>query len=178
MPQLKGSKTEKNLHDAFAGESMARNKYTYFSSVAKREGYEHIAAIFLETAENEREHAKLHFKFLSGIGGTVDNLKAAANGENYEYTDMYPRMARDAHEEGFEEIAKHFENVAKVEKTHEARYKALLKDVEAGTVFVRSTTVGWRCRNCGYIHSANAAPDSCPVCKHAKAYFEVVGDPN
>ncbi len=178
MPELKGSKTEKNLHDAFAGESMARNKYTYFSSVAKREGFEHIAAIFLETAENEREHAKLHFKYLNGIAGTAANLKAAAEGENYEWTDMYARMAREAREEGFVEIATHFENVAKVEKVHEARYNALLKAVSDGTVFVRPTPVQWRCRNCGYIHSDKSAPDSCPVCKHAKAYFEVVGDPN
>ncbi|MGE3062180.1 MAG: rubrerythrin [bacterium] len=173
MKELKGSKTEKNLHDAFAGESMARNKYTYFASVAKKEGYEQIAGIFLETAENEKEHAKLHFKALSGIGTTTDNLKAAADGENFETKEMYPKMAAEAREEGFEEIAKMFEAIGSVEKDHETRYRKLLDSVEKKVVFKNAKKVYWKCRNCGHIHEGTEAPDICPVCKHPKAFFEL-----
>ena len=174
MKDLKGTKTEKNLQEAFAGESMARNKYTYFAKVAKKEGYEQIAAIFLETAENEKEHAKLHFKKLNGIGCTTDNLKEAAGGENYEWTDMYPRMAKEAKEEGFDEIAEMFEGIAEVEAKHEARYKKLLESIEKGSVFKKDGKIFWKCRNCGYIHElSEEAPDICPVCKHPRAYFEV-----
>ena len=174
MADLKGTKTEKNLLEAFAGESQARNKYTYFASVAKKEGYEQIAAIFLETAENEKEHAKLHFKGLNGIGDTIQNLKAAAGGEHYEWTDMYKRMAEEAHEEGFEDIAIMFEGIAKVEKEHEKRYKTLLKNIEESTVFKKVTEEVWKCRNCGYIHKGTEAPEECPVCAHPKAYFELL----
>jgi rubrerythrin len=173
MKELKGTKTEKNLHDAFAGESMARNKYTYFASVAKKEGYEQIAGIFLETAENEKEHAKLHFKALKGIGNTIENLNAAADGENFETKEMYPKMAADAREEGFEEIAKMFEAIGSVEKDHEARYRKLLDNVEKKVVFKNAKKVYWKCRNCGHIHEGAEAPDVCPVCKHPKAYFEL-----
>lgn len=173
MKNLKGTKTEKNLMDAFAGESQARNKYTYFASAAKKEGYEQIASLFLETAENEKEHAKLHFKKLNGVGNTADNLKAAANGENYEWTNMYPQMAKEAHEEGFEEIAVMFEGIAEVEKKHEERYKKLLKNLEEGKVFKKDGKIYWKCRNCGYIHEAIEALEICPVCNHPKAYFEV-----
>ena len=173
MKDLKGTKTEKNLMDAFAGESQARNKYTYFAKVAKKEGYEQIAALFLETAENEKEHAKLHFKKLNGIGNTTENLKAAAAGENYEWTDMYPTMAKDAKEEGFDEIAAMFEMIAEVEARHETRYKKLLKNIEDGTVFKKDGNIYWKCRNCGYIHEGTEAPEICPVCRHKKAYFEV-----
>ena len=173
MKDLKGTKTEKNLQEAFAGDSMARNKYTYFAKVAKKEGYEQIAAIFMETAENEKEHAKLHFKKLKGIGCTTDNLKEAAGGENYEWTDMYPRMAKEAKEEGFEEIAEMFEGIAEVEAKHEARYKKLLKNIEDGKVFKKDGKIYWKCRNCGYIHEASEAPEICPVCKHPKSYFEI-----
>jgi len=173
MAELKGSKTEKNLWDAFAGESMARNKYAFFASVAKKEGFEQIAAIFSETAEQEKEHAKLHFKALSGIGDTLANLKAAAEGEGHEWSAMYPTMAKEAREEGFPEIARHFENVAKVEKEHQARYETLIKNVETDKVFQKDQKVRWYCRNCGFIYEGAKALDQCPVCKHPKAYFEV-----
>ena len=173
MKDLKGTKTEKNLWEAFSGESQARNKYTYFAKVAKKEGYEQISALFLETAENEKEHAKLHFKKLNGIGNTIENLKEAAGGENYEWTEMYPRMAKEAKEEGFDEIAKMFEGIAKVEKKHEKRYNKLLKNIDEGKVFKKDGKTFWKCRNCGYIHEGTEAPEVCPVCKHPRAYFEV-----
>jgi len=173
MSKLKGTKTEKNLWDAFAGESMARNKYTYFAKIAKKEGYEQIANLFLETAQNEMEHAKLHFKALEALGNTVDNLKAAADGENHEWSDMYPNMAKDARKEGFDDIAEMFEGIAEVEKQHEKRYKALLSNIEKGTVFVKEGKIYWKCLNCGHIHEGLEAPEICPVCKHPKAYFEV-----
>jgi rubrerythrin len=173
MATLKGSKTEQNLLEAFAGESQARNKYTYFASVAKKEGYEQIAAIFQETADNEKEHAKLHLQALSGIGNTIDNLKAAAGGEHDEWTDMYPRMAKEAREEGFEEIARVFDGIAAIEKAHQERYQKLLKGVEEGTVFRKSSPVKWECRNCGHQPEGTAAPEICPVCKHPRAYFEI-----
>jgi len=176
MPELTGSKTERNLQAAFAGESQARNKYTYFASVARKEGYEQIAAIFLETAEQEKEHAKLHLKLLSGIGDTISNLKAAAGGENDEWTEMYPRMAREAQQEGFEEIARLFEGIASIEKAHQERYKVLLRNIENGTVFQKQRKVKWVCRNCGFTYEAERALDTCPVCKHPQAYFEVVAD--
>ena len=174
MADIKGTKTEKNLMDAFAGESQARNKYTYFASAAKKEGFEKIAAIFLETADNEKEHAKLHFKLLAGIGSTADNLRAAAAGETDEFTDMYPRMARDAREEGFTEIAFLFESIGKIEKHHQERYSALLAELEAGTIFSKSEKVTWKCMNCGHIHEGTDALKICPVCKHPQAYFERV----
>ena len=174
MPDLKGTKTEGNLWAAFAGESQARNKYTYFASVARKQGYEKIAAIFLETADNEREHAKLHLKHLGGIGSTVDNLRASAAGELDEYTDMYPRMAREAREEGFPEIAFLFESIARIEKAHQDRYRILLEELEAGTFFAKDEAVRWRCRNCGHIHEGPDAPETCPVCNHPQAYFEQV----
>jgi rubrerythrin len=170
---LKGTKTEKNLWEAFAGESQARNKYTYFASVAKKEGYEQIAEIFTETAENEKEHAKLHFKFLQGIGNTIENLQAAAAGENEEWTKMYPRMAQEAREEGFNKIAAVFEGLAKIEKDHEEKYRKLLKNLENGTVFKKDEAVQWECRNCGYLHTETTAPKVCPVCVHPQAFFEV-----
>ena len=176
MAELKGSKTERNLLAAFAGESQARNKYTYFASVAKKEGYEQIAAIFLLTAEQEKEHAKLHLKALSGIGNTSANLKAAAAGEGEEWTDMYPRMAREARAEGFEELARVFEGIGKIEKEHQARYKALLKNVESAQVFKKEEKVKWRCRNCGLVHEGPNAPQKCAVCQHPQAYFEIVPD--
>ena len=169
--ELKGSKTEKNLMTAFAGESQARNKYTYFASVAKKEGYEQIAAIFLQTADNEKEHAKIWFKLLKGIGTTTENLKHAAEGENYEWTDMYDQMAKDAHEEGFEEIAFLFEQVAKIEKEHEERYRKLVANIEGGLVFSRDGDMIWECSNCGHIHIGQKAPEVCPVCVHPQAYF-------
>ena len=169
--ELKGTKTEKNLMAAFAGESQARNKYTYFASVAKKEGYEQIAAIFLKTAENEKEHAKLWFKYLDGIGNTAQNLKAAAEGENYEWTDMYAKMAEEAREEGFDAIAKTMEGVAAIEKTHEERYLKLLANIESGEVFVRKGEQVWECRNCGHLHIGESAPEVCPVCAHPKSYF-------
>ena len=171
--ELKGSRTEKNLLEAFAGESMARNKYTYFASVAKKEGYEQIAAIFLETADNEKEHAKLHFKALSGIGSTAENLKEAAEGENYEWNDMYPRMAREAEEEGFGELAEMFRNIAKVEAEHEQRYRDFAKNLEEGRVFLKDGKVFWKCRNCGAIFECLEAPQKCPVCNHPQAHFEI-----
>ena len=171
--ELKGTKTEKNLMEAFAGESQARNKYTYFASVAKKEGYEQIAEIFLKTAENEKEHAKLWFKALGELGNTAENLLAAANGENYEWTDMYDRMAKEAEEEGFRELAAKFRLVAKIEKSHEERYRALLSNVEMQKVFEKSEETMWECRNCGHLVMGKKAPDVCPVCAHAKSYFEV-----
>ncbi len=169
---LKGSKTEKNLMEAFAGESQARNKYTYFASKAKKEGYEQIAAFFLETADNEKEHAKIWFKLLNdGVGSTIDNLKSAAAGENQEWTDMYARMAKEAKEEGFDDIAKLFEGVGAIEKEHEERYLALLNNVENGTVFKKNQKCVWICRNCGHIVDATEAPEKCPVCDHPRAYF-------
>ena len=173
--ELKGSKTEQNLLAAFAGESQARNKYTYFASKAKKEGYEQIAAIFTETADNEKEHAKLWFKYLEGgeVKDTISNLKAAASGENYEWTEMYKEFAEVARQEGFLEIAAKFEGVAKVEKEHEERYKALLEKVEGHKVFIAEDVVVWKCRNCGHIHVGKEAPEICPVCAHPKAYFEL-----
>lgn len=176
MADLKGTKTEKNLMDAFAGESQARNKYTYFASVAKKEGYEKIAAIFLETAENEKEHAKLHLKLVGGIGSTIDNLRAAAAGELEESEDMYPRMAQEAREEGFPEIASMLEGIGEIEAAHKKRYLKLLEEVESKTFFAKAEPVVWRCRNCGHLHEAAAAPELCPVCKHPQAYFELVED--
>jgi rubrerythrin len=173
--ELKGSKTEKNLQAAFAGESQARNKYTYFASKAKKEGYEQISAIFTETAANEKEHAELWFKYLGGIGTTAENLKAAAAGENEEWTDMYVRFANEAKEEGFDDIAARFAGVGAIEKEHEKRYLALLKDLEDGKVFKKDGVVIWKCRNWGHIHVGTEAPQVCPVCAHAQAYFEVVG---
>ncbi len=171
---LKGSKTEKNLMEAFAGESQARNKYTYYASKAKKEGYEQIAAFFLETADNEKEHAKIWFKLLhDGIGSTVDNLKDAAAGENGEWTEMYARMAKEAKEEGFDDIARLFSSVAAIEKEHEERYLALLKNIEDGTVFKKQQKVVWICRNCGHIIDSAEAPNKCPVCDHPQAYFQL-----
>ena len=171
--ELKGTKTEKNLMAAFAGESQARNKYTYFASVAKKEGYEQIAAIFLKTAENEKEHAKLWFKYLDGIGNTAQNLKAAAEGENYEWTDMYDTFAKEAEEEGFKELADKFRAVGRIEKTHEERYRTLLNNVEMNAVFEKAGERMWECRNCGHIVVGKAAPEVCPVCNHPRSYFEV-----
>ena len=176
MTDIKGTKTEKNLKEAFAGESQARNKYTYFASVAKKEGYEKIAEYFLETAGNEKEHAKLHLKFLSGIGSTIENLKAAAAGELDEHVDMYPRMAREAKEEGFNEIAFVFEAIGKIEEAHKERYLALLKELETGKLFAKDEPVKWRCRNCGHLHEGKEALKTCPVCNHPQAYFELVED--
>ena len=168
-----GTRTEKNLWEAFAGESQARNKYTYFASVAKKAGYEQIAALFLQTAENEKEHAKLWFKALGELGDTAENLLHAAEGENAEWTDMYDRMAREADEDGFPELAAQFRGVAAIEKAHEERYRALLKNVETKAVFEKSGVTIWECRNCGHIVVGTAAPELCPVCKHPQAYFEV-----
>ncbi|MCX7911132.1 MAG: rubrerythrin family protein [Endomicrobia bacterium] len=187
MKSIKGTKTEKNLLTAFAGESQARNRYTYFSSVAKKEGYEQISWIFIDTAENEKEHAKRLFKFLEGgeveiqaafpagiIGDTKTNLKQAAAGENYEYTKMYPEFAKIARQEGFEEIAKVFEAIAVAEQGHERRYLKLLENIEKGLVFKKLQTVKWRCRNCGYIHEGIEAPIRCPSCDHPQALFELL----
>ena len=173
MKDLKGTKTEKNLQEAFAGESEARNKYTYYASVAKKAGYEQIAALFLKTAENEKEHAKLWYKALGGLGDTPHNLLAAADGENYEWTDMYDRMAREADEEGFHDLAEQFRGVAAIEKHHEERYRALLSNVEAMEVFKKSGVTLWECRNCGHLVLGTEAPDVCPVCFHPQGYFEV-----
>ncbi|MCI6215923.1 MAG: rubrerythrin family protein [Mollicutes bacterium] len=175
MMELKGSKTEQCLMQAFAGESQARNKYTYFASKAKKEGYEQIAALFLETADNEKEHAKLWFKYLEGgdIKSTEENLEEAANGENYEWTEMYPEFARVAESEGFKEIAAKFRLVAEIEKRHEERYKKLLNSVKTGVVFVSNDVAVWKCRNCGHIVVGKYAPEICPVCKHPKAFFEL-----
>lgn len=175
MKDLKGTKTEKNLLEAFAGESMARNKYTYFASKAKKEGFVQIAAIFEETAANEKEHAKMWYKFLNGgeVKDTEHNLEDAANGENYEWTDMYERMAKEAREEGFIEIAEKFEKVGEVEKRHEERYRKLLKNVTDKKVFSKDGEAIWQCINCGHIIIGKAAPDICPVCDHPQAYFQV-----
>lgn len=187
VKSLKGTKTERNLLTAFAGESQARNRYTYFASQARKEGYEQISAIFLETADNEKEHAKRLFKFLEGgeveisaafpagvIGDTKENLKAAAAGENYEHTKMYPEFAKIAEEEGFEEIASVFRAIAVAEKQHEKRYLGLLKNIEEGKVFKKDKVVKWKCRNCGYIHEGTEAPEECPACAHPRAYFELL----
>ena len=173
MAELKGSKTEQNLWTAFAGESQARNKYTYFASKAKKDGYVQIAKIFEETAANEKEHAEIWFKLLNGIGTTAENLEAAAQGENYERTDMYATMAKEAREEGFDHIAFLFEEVAKIEKEHEERYRKLLANVEGGLVFSRDGEMIWQCSNCGHIHVGKQAPEMCPVCAHPKAYFQL-----
>ena len=173
--ELKGSKTEQNLLIAFAGESQARNKYTYYASKAKKEGYEQIAELFLETAENEKDHAKLWFKYLhDGVPSTEENLKDAAAGENYEYTEMYTEMARVAKEEGFDEIARKFLMVAEIERKHEERYLALLERLNTQTVFIDSDVIVWKCRNCGHIHVGKFAPQKCPVCDHPQSYFERV----
>lgn len=186
---FKGSQTEKNLLAAFAGESQARNRYTYFASAAKKEGYEQIAAIFLDTAENEKEHAKIFFKLLQGgdveitaaypagvIGNTLANLKAAAAGENAEWTSVYQNFAETAKKEGFEEAYQAFTWIAKVEKHHEARYQALIKNIEQGKVFKKDASAKWHCRNCGYVHEGAEAPDKCPVCQHPRSYFEVLAE--
>ena len=171
--ELKGSQTEKNLLAAFAGESQARNKYTYFASKAKKEGYQQIAAIFEETALNEKEHAKIWFKELNGIGTTAENLKAAADGENFEWTDMYEQFAKTAKEEGFDRLAFLFEEVGKIEKEHEERYRKLLDNVENGKVFEAGDVKIWKCRNCGHIVVGTNAPDVCPVCDHPQSFFEI-----
>lgn len=185
MKSIKGTETEKNLLKSFAGESQARGRYTYFASVAKKEGYEQIAAIFMETAEQEKEHAKKFFKYLEGgmveitasypagiISTTAENLRAAAEGENEEWTELYPVFADKADEEGFPEVARTFRNVAKVEAEHEARYRKLLERVEAGRVFEREEEIEWQCRNCGFVHKGKKAPGKCPACEHPQAYFE------
>ena len=187
MKSIKGSRTEKNLMVAFAGESQARNRYTFFASQARKEGYQQIAAIFLETAENEKEHAKRFFKFLEGgeveiaasfpagtIGTTLENLRAAANGERHEHTVLYPEFARIAEEEGFQEIADVFRAVAVAEKQHERRFLALLENIEKQEVFRKTTGVRWKCRNCGYVHEGNEAPEECPACAHPRDYFELL----
>jgi rubrerythrin len=187
--QLKGSKTEKNILTAFAGESQARNRYTYFASKAQKEGYKQMAAIFLETADQEKEHAKRLFKLLPGgtaevtasfpsgvVGSTEENLRESAAGENHEWTDMYPSFAKEAREEGFDDIARVFESIAVAEKQHESRYRGLLKNVEAGTVFKKASEVVWRCRNCGYLHEGTEAPQTCPACAHPQAHFELLGE--
>lgn len=171
--ELKGSRTEQSLMTAFAGESQARNKYTYFASVAKKEGYEQISSIFEKTAANEKEHAELWFKALGGIGTIADNLKAAADGENYEWTDMYDGFAKIADEEGFKELADKFRGVAAIEKTHEERYRKLLSNVEMQAVFEKSEEIMWECRNCGHLVIGKKAPDLCPVCAHPRSYFEL-----
>ncbi len=173
MNKYEGTKTEKNLQAAFSGESQARNKYTYFASVAKKEGYEQIAEIFLKTADNEKEHAKMWFKELGGVGNTIENLSAAADGENFEWTDMYEDFAKTAEEEGFKALAAKFRMVGAIEKRHEERYRALLKNVETAEVFEKSEVKIWECRNCGHIIVGTKAPEVCPVCAHPKAYFEV-----
>ena len=175
--ELKGSKTQANLQAAFAGESQARNKYTYFASKAKKDGYVQIAAIFEETAENEKEHAKLWYKLLNGgISSTEENLEEAANGENYEWTDMYTSFAKDAREEGFEDIAKLFEGVAAIEKEHELRYKKLLENIKGDAVFSKDGDVVWQCSNCGHICVGKKAPEVCPVCSHPQSYFQIKAD--
>ncbi len=171
--ELKGSKTEQNLMTAFAGESQARNKYTYFASVAKKEGYEQIAALFLKTADNEKEHAKLWFKALGELGDTAKNLAAAAEGENYEWTDMYDRFAKEAEEEGFTELAERFRGVAAIERAHEQRFRALLQNLELKQVFEKGEMKIWECRNCGHLVMGKEAPEVCPVCNHPRSYFEV-----
>lgn len=189
MGSLKGTQTEKNLLASFAGESQARNRYTYFASAAKKEGYEQISGIFLETAENEKEHAKRFFKFLEGgeteiiagypagkIGKTTENLEAAADGEKMEWTAIYQNFSKKATEEGFEDVAKTFKEIAEVEQQHEARYRALLKNVKEGTAFKKATSVKWHCRNCGYVHEGSEAPNACPACLHPQAYYEVLAE--
>ena len=189
MKSLKGTKTEKNVLMSFAGESQARNRYSYFASQAKKEGYEQISAIFLETADNEKEHAKVFFKLLEGgeleitgafpagvIGDTKSNLKAAADGEMFENTKMYPGFAATAEKEGFSDIAKAFEKISSVEKGHEKRYRTLLKNLEDGKVFKKDEKVFWKCRNCGYIHEGTEAPEECPACQHERAYFEILSE--
>ena len=171
--RYEGTRTEKNLEAAFAGESQARNKYTYFASVAKKEGYEQISSLFLKTAENEKEHAKMWFKELNGIGDTAENLCAAAAGENYEWTDMYDGFAKTAEEEGFHDLAAKFRLVAAIEKSHEERYRALLKNVKTAEVFAKSEVKVWECRNCGHIVVGKEAPEVCPTCAHSQSYFEV-----
>ncbi|MDD2442965.1 MAG: rubrerythrin family protein [Desulfotomaculaceae bacterium] len=171
--EMKGSKTEANLMAAFAGESQARNKYSYYASQAKKEGYEQISGIFLETADNEKEHAKRIFKFLNGIGNTQENLKAAAAGENHEWTSMYKEFESVAREEGFIEIADFFKSVATVEKEHEERYQALLENLKSGKVFKKDQELQWKCRNCGHVHTGKEAPQTCPTCAHPQAYFEI-----
>ncbi len=173
MKDLKGTKTEANLWEAFAGESKARNKYTYYASKAKKDGYEQIAALFEETAAQEKEHAKLWFKLIHGIGSTMDNLKDSAEGENDEWTDMYPRMAKEAREEGFEEIARIMEGVAAIEKAHEERYLKLLKNINDKIVFSRDGDAIWQCRNCGHLYIGKEAPAVCPVCNHPQSYFQL-----
>ncbi|NLL46593.1 MAG: rubrerythrin family protein [Clostridiales bacterium] len=173
MPELKGSRTEANLAYAFSGESQARTKYTFYASQAKKEGFEQIAAIFLETAENEKEHAKLWFKLIHGIGSTDENLRDAAAGENEEWTKMYKEFAEVAREEGFHDIAEQFDGVAKIEKTHEERYLKLLKNFEEGKIFKKDEEVVWYCRNCGHLHYGKEAPETCPVCVHPRAHFEL-----
>ncbi|MEW6573669.1 MAG: rubrerythrin [Bacillota bacterium] len=172
--ELKGTRTEANLWAAFAGESQARNKYTYFASAARKEGYEQIAAVFQETADNEKEHAKTILKLLKGIGSTSENLRAATEGEHHEWSSMYPEFARVAEEEGFPEIAAVLRRIAEVERHHEQRYQAILRSIEDGKVFRREGSVRWKCRNCGYIHEGPEAPESCPACAHPRAYFEVL----
>ena len=187
MASVKGTNTEKNLLASFAGESQARNRYTYFASVAKKEGYKQIEALFIETADNEKEHAKRFFKFLEGgeleiqasypagvIGGTLENLKAAADGENLEWTKLYKEAADTAREEGFKDVAATFDNIAKVEAQHEKRYRKLAKNIEDGKVFKKDEPVKWKCRNCGYVHEGAEAVEECPACKHPKAYFELL----
>ena len=176
MGKYSGTQTEKNLQTAFAGESQARNKYTYFASKAKKEGFEQIADIFLKTADNEKEHAKLWFKELAGIGNTAENLTAAANGENFEWTDMYEDFAKTAEKEGFPELAAKFRGVAAIEKRHEERYRALLKNIETAAVFAKSSVKVWECRNCGHIVVGEKAPEECPVCAHPQAYFEITAE--
>ena len=173
MKELKGTRTEQNLREAFAGESQARNKYTYFASKAKKEGFVQIAKLFEEAAANEKEHAEIWFKLLGGIGTTAENLAAAAAGENYEWTDMYASFAATAREEGFEDIALLFEQVGRIEKEHEERYRKLLSNVEGGLVFSRDGDMIWQCSNCGHIHVGRQAPEICPVCAHAQGYFEL-----
>jgi rubrerythrin len=174
MPELKGSRTEANLWKAFAGESQARNKYTYFASAAKSEGLEQIAAIFLETADHEKEHAKRAFKFLKALGNTEQNLQAAIEGENYEWTSMYKEFEAVAKEEGFDELAKFFHEVGEVEEEHEKRYAALLKNLQSGKVFTKDQPVKWHCRNCGYVHKGLTAPELCPACAHPQAHYQVL----
>lgn len=176
MKKLKGSRTEKNLREAFAGESMARSLYTFFASVAKKEGYEQMAAIFLEAAENEKEHAKLWARALGEIGDTAANLLSAAEGENYEWTQMYKEFERVAREEGFDKLADSFHEVAEVEEEHEKRYWALLANLKEGRVFKRDTEVKWQCRNCGYIHTGKEAPNLCPACAHPQSYFQLMAE--
>lgn len=172
--ELKGSKTEANLKAAFAGESQARNKYTFFASAAKKEGYEQIAAIFLETADNEKEHAKTLFKYLKGINDTAENLKEAAAGENYEWTDMYRQFEQIAREEGFNDIADTFHEIAEVEEFHEKRFLALRENIQSGSVFKRDKEVAWHCRNCGYVHKGTEPPEECPSCFHPRGFFEIL----